>query len=78
MNANDFHCVQNRCRMHNFLAVSFEGCSGLALIWRKRVDVAIQSFSKHHIDSLVRLENHSNIRVIGLYGHSNPNLRSSS
>ncbi|PPD74644.1 hypothetical protein GOBAR_DD28427 [Gossypium barbadense] len=42
-------------RMHNFLAVSFEGCSGLALIWRKRVDVAIQSFSKHHIDSLVRV-----------------------
>ncbi|KAK8305753.1 hypothetical protein V6Z11_D03G082300 [Gossypium hirsutum] len=42
------------------------------------VDVSIQSYSKHHIDSIIRFENHNNIRVTGFYEHANPNLRSSS
>ncbi|PPD76926.1 hypothetical protein GOBAR_DD26155 [Gossypium barbadense] len=79
MNANDFHNVQNKCRMQNGLFVSSEGRSGgLALMWRDGVDVAIQNYYKYHIDSLVRLENYNNVRFTRFYGHVNPNLRSSS
>ncbi|PPR80791.1 hypothetical protein GOBAR_AA39924 [Gossypium barbadense] len=34
-------------------------------------------YSKHDIDFLVKLGNHNNLKVIGFYGHANPNLRSS-
>ncbi|PPS17157.1 hypothetical protein GOBAR_AA03426 [Gossypium barbadense] len=55
MSANEFSRVQNRCRMQSGLAVNSEGRSGgLALMWEEGIDVTIQSFSKHHIDSLVR------------------------
>ncbi|PPR84063.1 hypothetical protein GOBAR_AA36648 [Gossypium barbadense] len=61
------------------LAVNLEGQSGgLALMWRDGINVSILSFSKHHIDSMVKLENNKNIRVTRFYGHANPNLRSSS
>ncbi|TYJ11246.1 hypothetical protein E1A91_A11G262500v1, partial [Gossypium mustelinum] len=79
MSANEFSWVQNRCRMQSGLAVNSEGRNGgFALIWEEGIDVTIRSFSKHHIDSLVRLKNHNNIRVTGFYGHANPNLRSNS
>ncbi|TYH19505.1 hypothetical protein ES288_A05G357100v1 [Gossypium darwinii] len=79
MSANDFRRVQNKCRMQNGLAVNSEGWSGgLALMWRDGMNVSIQNYSKHHIDSMVKLENNKIIRVTGFYGHANPNLRSSS
>ncbi|TYI30108.1 hypothetical protein ES332_A05G362000v1 [Gossypium tomentosum] len=79
MSANDFCRVQNKFRMQNGLAVNSEGQSGgLALMWRDGMNFSIQNYSKHHIDSLVKLENNKNIRVTGFYGHANPNLRSSS
>ncbi|PPR82072.1 hypothetical protein GOBAR_AA38639 [Gossypium barbadense] len=42
------------------------------------MNVSIQNYSKHHIDSMVKLENNKIIRVMGFYGHANPNLRRSS
>ncbi|KAK8370228.1 hypothetical protein V6Z12_A01G163600 [Gossypium hirsutum] len=79
MSAKEFSRVQNRCRMQSGLAVNSEGRSGgLALIWEEGIDVTIQSLSKHHINSMVRLKNHNNILVTGFYGHANPNLRSNS
>ncbi|KAB1671577.1 hypothetical protein [Gossypium barbadense] len=79
MSANDFRRVQNKCRMQNGLAVNSEGRSGgLTLMWRDGMNVSIQNYSKHHIDSMVKLENNKIIKVTGFYGHANPNLRSSS
>ncbi|PPD85534.1 hypothetical protein GOBAR_DD17534 [Gossypium barbadense] len=79
MTPNDFRRVQNKCRMQNGLVVNSEGRSGgLALMWRGGMDVSIQSYSKHHIDSMVKLESNKNMGVRGFYGHANPNLRSSS
>ncbi|TYH01231.1 hypothetical protein ES288_A09G041400v1 [Gossypium darwinii] len=79
MNGNDFHSVQNKCRLQNGLTVNSEGRSGgLALMWKEGTNVSIQSYSKHHIDSIVKLENNKNMRVTGFYGHANPNLRNSS
>ncbi|MBA0788662.1 hypothetical protein Gotri_000015 [Gossypium trilobum] len=37
---------------------------GLAMLWKEGVDVAIQNYSSHHIDSLVSMENHNNIRSV--------------
>ncbi|KAB1671580.1 hypothetical protein, partial [Gossypium barbadense] len=51
---------------------------GLALMWKEGINVSIQSFSKHHIDSIVNLENNKIMRVTGFYGHANPSLRHSS
>ncbi|KAK8335248.1 hypothetical protein V6Z12_A09G041200 [Gossypium hirsutum] len=79
MSANDFRRVQNNCRLQNGLAVNSEGWSGgLALMWRDGMNVSIQNFSKHHIDSKVRLDDNKTIRVTGFYGHANPNFRRSS
>ncbi|TYI76842.1 hypothetical protein E1A91_D06G105000v1, partial [Gossypium mustelinum] len=79
MSATDFRRVQNNCRLQNGLTVNSEGRSGgLALMWRDGMNVSIQNYSKHHIDSMVRLENNKIIRVTGFYGHANPNRRRSS
>ncbi|KAK8356484.1 hypothetical protein V6Z12_A05G356700 [Gossypium hirsutum] len=79
MNGNDFRRVQNKCRLQNGLTVNSEGRSGgLALMWKEGINVSIQSFSKHHIDSIVNLENNKIMRVTGFYGHANPSLRHSS
>ncbi|KAK5843190.1 hypothetical protein PVK06_005634 [Gossypium arboreum] len=79
MTANDFRSVQNKCRLQDGLAVNSEGrCGGLALMWRDGMNVSIQNYSKHHINSMVKLENNKHIRVTGFYGHANPNLRSNS
>ncbi|PPR81378.1 hypothetical protein GOBAR_AA39339 [Gossypium barbadense] len=79
MNGNDFRRVQNKCRLQNGLTVNSEGRSGgLALMWKEGINVSIQSFSKHHIDSIVNLENNKIMRVTGFYGHANLSLRHSS
>ncbi|PPS16041.1 hypothetical protein GOBAR_AA04535 [Gossypium barbadense] len=72
-------CIQSICRMNGGLAVSAEGQSdSLTLLWKKDLDVSMQTYSKHHIDSLVRMENNSNMRFTEFYGHANPNMRNSS
>ncbi|MBA0817826.1 hypothetical protein Gohar_022187, partial [Gossypium harknessii] len=76
VHSNEFSRIQSRCRMGGCLAVNSEGKSGgLALMWREDVDVTIQTYSKFHIDSLIKLDNGEVIRFTGFYGHPNPNLR---
>ncbi|PPS12808.1 hypothetical protein GOBAR_AA07832 [Gossypium barbadense] len=78
MNAVEFQKVQNRCRLQNGLVVNSEGRSGkLAMMCKDVVDVSIQTYSKHHIDSIVKIGN-NRIWVTGFYGHHNPNDRSTS
>ncbi|KAA3483590.1 hypothetical protein EPI10_005749 [Gossypium australe] len=62
MNGNDFRSVQNKCRMQNGLAVNSKGQSGdLVLMWGDGINVSIQSYSKHHIESIFNLENNKNM-----------------
>ncbi|MBA0672225.1 hypothetical protein Goklo_024626 [Gossypium klotzschianum] len=57
--------------------INSEGHSGgLAMLWKDGVNLTIQNYSSHHIDSLVCMESHNNIRFMGFYGHADPNLRS--
>ncbi|KAK8299934.1 hypothetical protein V6Z12_D05G353700, partial [Gossypium hirsutum] len=79
MAVNEFRRVQNNCRIQNALAVNSEGRSGgLAMMWKDGMNAAIQNYSKHHIDSLIKLEGDKTLRVTGFYGHANPRCRSSS
>ncbi|PPS01653.1 hypothetical protein GOBAR_AA19008 [Gossypium barbadense] len=62
--------------MEGCLAVSSEGKSGgLALLWREGVNVAVQSYSKYHIDSVVSMDDGVTLRFTGFYGQTNPSLR---
>lgn len=52
---------------------------GLALLWRKDVDVGLISFSQNHIDTEVLLPGESvKWRFTGLYGFPEQNLRTRS
>lgn len=77
MHSNNFTRIQNMCRIAGCLVVSSEGRNGgLAMMWKDGVDVSIQNYFIHHIDSIVCMECYNNIRFTGLYGHANSNLRS--
>ncbi|MBA0800524.1 hypothetical protein Gohar_010950 [Gossypium harknessii] len=70
---------QPRQEMPGCLAMNSKGQHrGLVLMWKEGVDVAIQNYSSHHINSLVKIEGHNKFRFIGFYGHADPNLRNRS
>ncbi|KAA3462544.1 LINE-1 reverse transcriptase isogeny [Gossypium australe] len=74
--SNCFPRIRYRCRMDGCMAVNAEGkSSGLALMWRERVKVTIQNYSKYHIDSLVNIEDGEIIKFTGFYGHFDPILK---
>ncbi|KAA3470354.1 reverse transcriptase [Gossypium australe] len=73
---NSISRVTSICRMEGCLAVSAEGKSGgLALMWKEGAKFSIQSYSKFHIDSLVGLDDGTDLRFTGFYGHSDLALR---
>ncbi|KAA3477279.1 expansin-A1-like [Gossypium australe] len=75
MHYNNFTHVRNLYRMSGCLAVSLEGRrGGLAMLWKEGVDVSIQNYSSHYIDSLSQ----NSIRFTRFYSHVYPNLRSRS
>ena len=64
--------IRNRLGFANGLCVPCVGRSGrLALLWTREVDIEIKSYSKNHIDIVVK-EQGSNFcwRLTGFYGHS--------
>lgn len=44
-----------RCSRHGFAVSSVGQSGGLALLWRKDVDVGLMSFSSNHVDVEVKL-----------------------
>ncbi|TYH13599.1 hypothetical protein ES288_A06G151300v1 [Gossypium darwinii] len=50
----------------------------IVFLCQTKLDVSIQNYSKHYLDSLVHMKNHSNLRFTGFYGHPDPNLRNRS
>ena len=56
-----------------------EGVGVLALLWRRGVDVAIQTYSDYHIDAIIGFASDSQRwRSTGLYGHPDTNKREES
>ncbi|TYG71121.1 hypothetical protein ES288_D05G368800v1 [Gossypium darwinii] len=76
IHANDLSYIRTLCRMEGCVGVSSDRKSGgLALMWREGMDVAVQNYSRHHIDSVVCMENGEKVRFTGFYGHTEPRLR---
>ncbi|KAL0405661.1 UNVERIFIED_CONTAM: putative mitochondrial protein [Sesamum latifolium] len=57
----------------NYNGIGVDSCGkggGLLLLWRKDIDVWIQSFSAHHIDTTVKINEFPDTwRFTGFYGH---------
>ncbi|TXG69190.1 hypothetical protein EZV62_004125 [Acer yangbiense] len=54
------------------LVVDRKGHSGgLCLLWKAEIDVALLSYSRFHIDTVVTLRNDKVWRLTGFYGHPN-------
>ena len=52
---------------------------GLAMLWRKEINLEIKSYSKHHIDAVITEEATSfKWRIIGFYGHPETHRRKES
>jgi hypothetical protein len=53
----------------NLVVRDCKGCSGgLALFWRRGMEVAVKSLSKYHIDALVQEEGGVEWRMTAVYG----------
>ena len=60
-----------KLQLPNLVTVDSEGASGgLALFWSREVDITLKSFSKYHIDSVIKGENGIEWRFTGIYGKS--------
>lgn len=60
-----------RMGMTNMVAVDSVGASGgLAVFWRKEVDLTVNNMSKYHIDIIIKEEDGFLWRYTGIYGES--------
>ena len=59
-----------------FTVPSNDRGGGLALLWKKEVDVWVDSFSNYHIDSIVHGGSENAWRLIGFYREPDTNHRS--
>ena len=69
--------VRDRLGFTNGLVVPSRGHSGgLALLWKREVNLNIKSFSNFHIDATITEVNTSlEWRITGFYGHPQTHLR---
>ncbi|GAA0153790.1 hypothetical protein LIER_11948 [Lithospermum erythrorhizon] len=42
---------------------------GLALLWNRKIDVSVKSFSSHHIEAVIEEGTVNSWRFVGFYGH---------
>jgi hypothetical protein len=57
--------------MPNTVTMDSECASGgLALFWRRDIDLSVKSVSKYHIDSVIKEEDGLEWRFTGIYGES--------
>lgn len=62
--------VGKKLKLESCFTVSRNGKSGgLAMLWSQDIKVDIASFSDHHIDAEVEVENGKHMRCTGVYGH---------
>lgn len=71
LNVTRMDGIQRAIGYENGLSIPSDGRSGgLAMLWRHGYEVAINSYSKYHIDAEVTMPNTGDIwRFIGFYGH---------
>lgn len=49
---------------------------GLALLWKERSMAQLISYSKHHIDILVKIEGMTQWKLTGFYGYAHRTIHS--
>ena len=60
-----------RLKMPNMVTVDSIGTSGgLALFWKREIDLSVKSMSKYHIDAVVKEQEGLEWRFTGIYGES--------
>ena len=60
-----------RLKMTNIVVKDSEGTrGGLALFWKKEVNLRVLSWSRYHIDTMIKEEDGSAWRFTGIYGES--------
>ena len=65
-----------KLEMPNMVTMDSDGASGgLAVFWRRGIDVGVKSFSKYHIDSVIKEEDGSEWRFTGVYGESKSDMK---
>ena len=52
------------------MSIGYGRSGGLALLWRKEINVDVQSFSNRHIDAIVTEDRGFKWRITGFYGFS--------
>ncbi len=76
LDSRNLEFLRVRLGMSSCLGVDRHGHGGgLALLWNSSIAVHIQSYSHHHIDADVVLEDGLRWRVTGFYGHPERGLR---
>ncbi|KAK6123351.1 hypothetical protein DH2020_042911 [Rehmannia glutinosa] len=66
--------IKNDLGFHGFAVDPIGRSGGLALLWRKNLQVSLRVFSHHFIDADFLFMN-SSIRIMGVYGEPNVSLR---
>ncbi|GAV68371.1 hypothetical protein CFOL_v3_11874, partial [Cephalotus follicularis] len=62
--------VKVRLGFQNCMLVDPVGIGGrLALLWEEELDLSIQSYSKSHIEAIMKLRNGQEIWIFRFYGH---------
>lgn len=80
MKINRMKRVKEKINFANGFYVQIEGKGGgLAMFWRKEMNLEIKSFSRHHINAVVTEEGTCFMwRIIGFYGHPETHRRKES
>lgn len=70
LSAIQMNNVRKKLKLESCFAISSDGRSGgLAMLWARDVKVNITSFSSHHINAEIEMENGKHIRCTRVYGH---------
>lgn len=65
----DVELMKSRWKLHGISVDKIGQSGGLALLWKKDVEVQIKSFSSHHIDCTIFVQGSTQeIRITGFYG----------
>ena len=74
LHQHELERVKVKLRYDGLIAVGCEGQGrkrrgGLALMWKKGVQVTLKSFSQNHVDTMVSAKGSQPWRYTGMYGH---------
>lgn len=71
MQHDSLGCLRGQLGFTNCFHIKANGrCGGIQLWWKQSINLSIQSFSKGHVDPVVREDSGLSWRLSGIYGSS--------